>query len=103
MKQENELNAELSLSRDEDSALEAGMGLALDARAEQLFRILQEMDALADDLTDEQFCGLVHQAATSCGFVDAIDAWFSLLVITEKRIGSIDFREFMPKGPDLVN
>ena len=75
----------------------------LDQRAEQLFRILQEVEGLSDDLTDEQFCGLVHQAVTACGSIDAIDAWVSLIAVTERRIALIDFRDVTPLAPDTRN
>lgn len=76
---------------------------ALEAQAERLFTVLREVDDLADRLTDEQFCALVHQAVTSCGFVDAVDAWFSLLAMTERKIGTLDLRDFMPKTQDVQN
>jgi len=55
---------------------------------------LQEVEEACDDLTDEQFCGLVHQAVTAFGFKDAMDAWVAMLAVTEKRIALIDFRDF---------
>jgi len=78
-------------------------GLTLEQRAEQLFRILLEIQDSADALTDEQFCGVVHEAVRSCGFEDALDAWVSLLEVTERRIALIDVRELMPQLPDPRN
>ena len=75
----------------------------LDERAERLFLVLQEVEEACDDLTDEQFCGLVHQAVTAFGFKDAMDAWVAMLAVTEKRIALIDFRDFTPKSLDLQN
>ena len=76
---------------------------ALDTRAEELFRILEEVQEVAANLTDQQFCAMVHEAAHACGFENAIDAWVSLLVVTEKRVASIDFRDFGPRARDVEN
>jgi hypothetical protein len=93
-----------TLSCPEDlSALEVVGDSVLEAQAEHLFTILREVEDLADSLTDEQFCGLVHQAVTSCGFTDAVDAWFWLLAMTERKIGTLDLRDFMPKPPKTQN
>src|SRR5215472_13383773 len=100
MKGKGGLIPDALLPVDEVSLEEQEADSIVDARTEQLFALLQEVEDLADDLTEEQFCGLVHQAVTSCGFTDAVDAWFSLLAITERRIGMIDLRDFMPKPPD---
>jgi hypothetical protein len=103
MKEKRGLNSETSTSPEQISAQDGIADSTLETRAVRLFTILQEMEDLADELTDEQFCGLVHQAVTSCGFTDAVDAWFSLLAITERKIGMLDFCEFMPKPPDIQN
>ena len=76
---------------------------ALDTRAEELFRILEEVQEVADNLTDKQFCAMVHEAAQACGFENVIDAWVSLLVVTEKRVASIDFPGFGPRARDVEN
>lgn len=76
---------------------------ALDTRAEELFRILQEVQEVADHLTDEQFCAMVHAAAHACGFEDALDAWVSLLVVTGERVASIHFPDFGPRPRDAEN
>lgn len=102
MESKNEWNSQFGRRAGKGSA-EDVLDTGLDKRAEQLFGILQEIECLADDLNDEEFCGLVHQAVTSCGFTDAIDAWFSLLAVTEERIGAIDFRELTPQPPDMRN
>lgn len=80
--------------------LRAAAAASLDERAEKLFHVLQEVQEMAEDLTDEQFCGLVHQAVTACGFADALDAWVSLLEVTERKIDLIDFRDLVPRPPD---
>ncbi len=103
MKTEDELIFESFKRPGEISALEEEWDFALDERAEQLFQVLHELEDMADDLTDEQFCGMVHQAVTACGFADAVDAWVSLLAVTERRIALIDFRDVMPQPLDAQN
>ena len=76
---------------------------AQDTRAEELFRILEELQEVADNLTDEQFRAMVHEVAHACGFEDALDAWVSLLVMTKKRVASIDFRDFGARARDAEN
>ncbi|HKS75733.1 MAG TPA: hypothetical protein VJQ82_21150 [Terriglobales bacterium] len=100
MKEKNGLSLETAISLEELATQSGFEDAILEDRAEHLFAILQEVEELADDLTDEQFCGLVHQAVTSCGFTDAVDAWFSLLALTERKIGTLDLRDFLPKSPD---
>lgn len=75
----------------------------LEERAEQLYLLLLEVEAASDDLTDEQFCGLVHQAVTAFGFRDALDAWTAMLEVTERRIALIDFRDLPSRSCDLQN
>lgn len=75
----------------------------LDERAEQLFRVLQEVEQASDDLTDEQFCGLVHQAVNAFGFRDALDAWSAMLAVTERRIALIDFRDLPRPSREMQN
>lgn len=75
----------------------------LGERAVQLFLVLREVEQASDDLTDEQFCGLVHQAATAFGFRDALDAWMAMVEVTERRITLSDFRDFESKSRDLQN
>lgn len=77
--------------------------LTLENRAERLYVLLQEVEEASHALTDEQFCGLVHQAVTAFGFKDALDAWMAMLQVTERRIALIDFRDFPSKSCDLQN
>lgn len=99
MKEKNGLSLATAICPEELSTQDEFVDSIVEVRAERLFTILQEVEELADDLTDEQFCGLVHQAVTSCGFTDAVDAWFSLLALTERKIGTLDLRDFLPKSP----
>ncbi len=75
----------------------------LEERAEQLYLLLQEVEAASNDLTDEQFCGLVHQAVTAFGFKDALDAWMAMLEVTERRIALLGFRDLPLRSCDLQN
>ena len=75
----------------------------VDERAERLFLILQEVEEASGDLTDEQFCGLVHQAVTAFGFRDALDAWVAMLAVTERRIALIDFRDLPCQSQGMEN
>ncbi len=75
----------------------------LEERAEQLYLLLQEVEAAAKDLSDEQFCGLVHQAVTAFGFRDALDAWTAMMEVTERKISLIDFRDLPSRSVDLQN
>ena len=101
MKPKMELQSDLMWVAGEHPVTEAGV--AQDTRADELCRILEEVQEVADNLTDEQFCAMVHEAAHACGFENAIDAWVSLLVVTEKRVASIDFRDFGPRARDVEN
>ena len=102
MKPKMELKSDLMRVSGEHPISEADN--ALDTRAEELFRILEEVQEAADNLSDEQFCAMAHEAAHACGFEDALDAWVSLLVVvTEKRFASIDFRDFGPRARDAEN
>jgi len=101
MKPKMELQSDLMRVSGEHPITEADD--ALDTRAEELFRILEEVQEVADNLTDEQFCAMAHEAAHACGFENALDAWVSLLVVTKKRVASVDFRDFGPRARDLEN
>jgi hypothetical protein len=103
MKRKNELWIQTAGSLDGPAAGVDVANASLDERAEQLFQILQQVEGTADDLTDEQFCSLVHQAVTACGFSDALDAWFALVAVTEERIALIDFHDMTPQPPDMRN
>ena len=78
-------------------------GSTLEERAERLYLVLLEVEEASRDLTDEQFCGLVHQVVTAFGFKDALDAWMAMLEVTERRIALIDFRDLPSKSCDLQN
>jgi hypothetical protein len=103
MKTKNDLWIQAAGSGDGLAACTGVADASLDQRAEQLLQILQQVEEIADDLTDEQFCSLVQQAVTACGFSDALDAWFALVAVTEERIALIDFHDVMPHPPDMRN
>lgn len=103
MKLKTEWYSDLSPGSGESRQMESAADAELDARAEELLRILQEVEELAEDLSDEQFCAMVHAAANACGFRDALEAWVSLLVVTEKRIAAIDLRDFALPPLDAQN
>ena len=101
MKPKMELKSDLIWVAGEHQITEADD--APDTRAVELFRILEELREEADNLTDEQFCAMVHEVAHACGFEDALDAWASLLVLAKKRVACVDFRDFGPRAQDSEN
>ena len=101
MKPKMELKSDLMRVAGEHPVTEAGV--AQYTRADELCRILEEVQEVADNLTDEQFCAMVHEAAQACGFEDALDAWASVLVVTKRRVASADYRNFGPRARDAEN
>jgi hypothetical protein len=54
-----------------------------EVRAQQLLRVLYQLDAMGDMITRRDFSDLVSKAVVACGFVDEDEAWEALTPILD--------------------